>query len=109
MLKKAYRLDSFVLKNLRQVSAKSFSFKYAQNQEELSRFAFIVSKKVDARASARNEMKRKVRVGVEELFENIKSGYDFIFYPKKYALSVSSKVTLGELKQVLKKEDLLNV
>ena len=109
MFKKAYRLDSFALINPKQISAKYFSLKYSRNSDNISRFAFVVSKKTDARASARNEMKRNVRTATQELFEKINQGYDFVFYPKKQSLNVSSKVTLEELKQVLKKENLLNV
>jgi ribonuclease P protein component len=109
MLKKAYRLSTFALTNPRQIQAKYFSLKYSENKESLSRFAFVVSKKTEARASKRNEMKRKIRAGVEELFENIKPGIDFIFYPKKQTLDSTSTVALGELREVLKKENLLNV
>lgn len=109
MLKKPYRLDSFSLVSPKQVSGKYFSFKYSKNREELNRFAFVVSRKTDPRASARNEMKRKVRAAVEGIFESIASGFDFVFYPKRDTLRVTSKEVSEELKQVLGKENLLNV
>ncbi len=108
MLKKTFRLNSFALKNPKQVQAKYFSLKFSKNEEKISRFAFVVSKKVDSRSSARNQLKRKVRAGVEGLFEKIPAGYDFIFYPKKSTLDASSEEALVELKAVLKKENLLN-
>lgn len=109
MLKKTYRLYSFALTQPKQISGNYFSFKYSGNKKKLNRFAFVVSKKTDPRASARNEMKRKVRAAVEGMFESINAGYDFIFYPKTSAGQVTSKQISEELKQVLEKENLLNV
>lgn len=107
MLEKKYRLKSFSFKSSRQIKAKYFSLKFSQNGEEVSRFAFVVSKKVDPRATARNEMRRKVRAGIESLLDQVKEGYSFVFYPSKEALGVNSQEIQVELLEILKKEKLL--
>ena len=104
MLKKQYRLDSFFLKNSKQFSGALFNFKVSENGLGINRFAFVVSKKVDQRAVARNRLKRVLRSCIEEIFDNIKMGKDFIFYPKKEILTVTRDQVLKEVKNTLEKE-----
>ncbi len=94
MLKKQFRLTEFNLNNYKSLSTPLFNLKYAKNDLSYSRFAFVVSKKIDTRATARNEIKRKLRSNIEQIFDNIVPGTDFIFYP-------SSKVLEGDSRQAL--------
>lgn len=73
----------------------------------MNRFAFVVSKKVDSRATVRNELKRKVRSAVEEIFDSISLGNDFIVYPKLNAKQAPREQVLEEIKKFFEKEGLL--
>ena len=73
----------------------------------VSRFAFIASKKVNKRATARNLLKRKMRSCIEEIFDRIEGGHDFIFYPKKSGIEISRELLLEETKAIFSKEGYL--
>lgn len=108
MLKKQFRIPSFRLNHPTSAYSDSFTFKYSVNNESLSRFGFVVSKKFDSRAVYRNEAKRKIRSCIEEIFDNIKPGYDFIFYPKLELAKKTRAEVLEEVKINLGKLKLLN-
>jgi ribonuclease P protein component len=104
MLKKKYRLlkeTKFAKKDL--YTSPFFVLKVAKNEKSFSRFGFIVSKKIDKRATVRNGVKRKIRVCIETNFDKIKPGYDMLFILKKQLLSKTTKdigqLTLGELEK----------
>ena len=84
-----------------------FNIKIGQNDQDLNRFAFVVSKKIDMRATARNKIKRKVRGGFEKLADSIKVGHDFIVYPKKNTMEATTDQISDEIKDSLAKIDLL--
>ena len=107
MLQKKYRLKPVLLKNPKSYSLTSFNVKVAKNKEEVSHFAFIVSKRIDRRSTARNALKRKLRSCVEEIFDSIRSGNDFIFYPKQEAIKITREQFLEELNCFLTREKLL--
>lgn len=107
MLKKEYRLDSLRLLNPKQYSTLFFNVKTAKNNKDINRFAFVVSKKIDKRATERNELKRKVRSSFEEIFDRISVGNDFIIYPKKEAAKNSWSDILNDVQNFLKKNNLL--
>lgn len=107
MFKRKFRLNSFSLQNPKQLSGSMFNIKIGQNDQGLNRFAFVVSKKIDVRATTRNQIKRKVRGSFEKLAGSIKIGHDFIVYPKKNTIEASSDQVLKEIKDSLVKMDLL--
>lgn len=106
MFKKQFRLSTFSLTNPRQISTKNFNIKIAENDKEFSRFAFVVSKKIDMRSTARNQLKRKFRSIFEELFDKIEGGVDFIIYPKKSSQEVPRLTLLGEVEKELKQKNI---
>lgn len=108
MLKKENRLTAVRLSNPKNISTPQFSLKIAKNNQDLNRFALIVSKKLDKRAVVRNSLKRKLRSCIEEIFDNIKKGYDFVFYPKQSAIKVERSEILKEITSALAKEKLIN-
>lgn len=59
---------------------------YIPNNLNLSRFGFIISKKVARRAVLRNRTKRLYRSVIEELLQKIVAGYDMLFIINKNAL-----------------------
>ncbi len=104
MLKKKYRLlkeTKFDKKDL--YTSPFFVLKVTKNEKSFNRFGFIVSKKIDKRATVRNRVKRKIRVCIETNFDKIKPGYDMLFILKKQILSKTTKevseLTLGELEK----------
>ena len=107
MLKRSYRLKTTALENPKTVTGAYFNFKYQKNKVGENRFAFVVSKKIDKRAVVRNFLKRKVRICVEEIFDKIDKGWDFVFYPKTGAIDADKKQVLGDLKKNLKKQGLI--
>lgn len=65
-----------------------FVIKYYQNNEKVSRFAFVVSTKVDKRAVVRNRLTRRLRESVRSLLPQIKPGYLVLIIAKKKALEL---------------------
>ena len=89
MLKKRMRLKKTILKRSSELSTPYFNLKIQANTEGGSRFGFIVSKKIDKRATVRNRIKRVLRSCIEESLPKIKHGYDFLFILKKEAVGKS--------------------
>jgi len=107
MLKKEYRLTSGSLSNPKNFKLPLFSLKISKNTLNKNRFAFIISKKIDPRATERNALRRKIRSCIEEIFEGIKSGNDFVFYPTKGAIDKDRNEIMVEIKKIFKENDLL--
>ena len=104
MLKKKYRIPKEVVFEKQQSTPSPFFvLKFAKNEMGLNRFGFVVSKKTDKKAVARNRIKRQVRFGIEKNFDKIKTGFDFLFIIKKQLLDKTTKeieeIVLGELKR----------
>ncbi len=107
MLKRENRLTPVRLSNPRNISTPLFSLKIAKNDQSLNRFAFIVSKKIDKRAVVRNLLKRRLRSCIEEIFDNIKKGYDFVFYPKSLLIKAKKEDAAREIDKILRNEKLI--
>lgn len=97
MLRKVNRLKSLRLNSATSVSTSFFTLKTAGNNLDLNRFAFVVSKKIDKRATQRNLLRRRLSSCVEEIFDRIKVGNDFVIYPKPEAALVKREEVLKEL------------
>jgi len=65
-----------------------FIFKYQKNTEKISKFAIVVSTKVDKRASVRNLLKRRMRAAVKAILPNINTGFSVLIIAKKQALEL---------------------
>ena len=100
MLKRKFRLPKEKLKTKKTLNVEDFILKTSENKLGISRFGFVVSKKIDKRAAVRNRAKRFFRAYIEENLEKIKLGYDFLFILKK----IPEKTTLVQIKEVLSKE-----
>lgn len=108
MLPKEYRLPS----NTRLVKphffrTPLFAVKISQTDLPQNRFAFLVRKTVDKRAVVRNRIRRLLRSCIEELIEQIPSGYDMLFFLEKGIMEKSQKELRLELKAFLKQKGLL--
>jgi len=54
----------------------------SDTDKSVTRFGFVVSNKIDKRATRRNNLKRKLRGIADELLSEIKSGYDIVLIVK---------------------------
>jgi len=83
LLKKEFRLPKTKLGPGKTLSLPGAFLKVSENGLRVSRFGFVVSKKVDKRAVVRNKIKRILRSFVQENLKNIRPGFDFLFVSKK--------------------------
>jgi len=104
LLKRENRLTGKILKSEKTISLPNLNIKIARNGISFSRFGFIISKKIDKRATARNRVKRKLRSCLEEKLEKISKGYDFLFIIKG---SINETNCCDMIYSGLKKENLL--
>lgn len=104
MLKKIYRLSSVRLSKPKNIQGINFTFKTAENGLPYSRFGFVISKKIDKRATVRNSVKRKLSASIEEIFDRIESGNDFVFFPRPSLVNLKQQEVLKEINEVFKKE-----
>jgi len=118
MLKKLYRItkkqdfDKFFgreFKKERGYSAVSdhLILKSLKNGLEISRFAFVVSTKVDKRAIKRNLIKRRLREIIRLRLKKIRPGYDILLIAKKEILDLKYDELEKEVEMLLKKMKLL--
>ncbi len=77
------------------------------NEEDVSRFGFVISTKLSKKAVKRNRVKRILREQVRLSLPKIKNGFDVIFLGKKALLEVSYKEIGKEIKRLFKKSGLL--
>lgn len=97
MLKKKFSLPKEKLFVQKRIETPFCAVKIADNGLELSRFGFVIPKKVDKRATVRNRIKRILRAKVEENLNNFKPGFDFLFIiknkiEKKEAIFILDKI-----------------
>lgn len=74
-----------------------------------SRFSFVVSKKVDKRAVARNRIRRVLKESVRAKLPDITKGYDCIVIARKGILGLSVNDILPTIVSVFQKAKLLNI
>lgn len=103
MLKRKFRLPKKKLGAKKSLNVGDFVLKTSENNLGLSRFGFVVSKKIDKRAVVRNKSKRFFRSYIEENLDKIKPGHDFLFILRK----VPEKATRVKIKEVFNKEGYL--
>jgi len=93
MLPKANRLHQDKdIKRLAQTGKTFFLpqliIKYLNNQGDYTRFAFVVSTKVDKRAVVRNKLTRQLRELSKEFLPRIQTGTSVLIIAKKQALDL---------------------
>ncbi|MEI7792420.1 MAG: ribonuclease P protein component [Candidatus Berkelbacteria bacterium] len=77
--------------------------------KSVTRFGFVVSNKIDKRATRRNNLKRKLRGAVDELLSEIKSGYDIVLIVKhNYAYPYDFDLIKKEIVAGLQKLQVIN-
>lgn len=107
MLKKKNRLSSIGIKTKSRISTPLFGLSFSNNGQDLSRFSFIISKKIDKRAVVRNKAKRKIRSVIEEMLDRIDTGKDFVFYLKKDVVDTKKDDVRAEINKIFKENKFL--
>ncbi|MFC1711048.1 ribonuclease P protein component [Patescibacteria group bacterium] len=111
MLQKKYRLPAFKIPDLAktgnrynsQLFTLVFKKQKKENTKQYSKFAFIVSKKIDKRATVRNKSKRRLSEGVSDSLSKIKPCYNVLILAKKRLMTTNYQTTRSELRKVFKK------
>ena len=67
-----------IFKNSKSFKTNLFIFKIMKNELGLSRFGFVVSKKISTKATVRNKVRRRLSEIMKAESKNIKSGIDLI-------------------------------
>ncbi len=83
--------------------------KFLKNFKKHSRFGFIISNKFARKAVVRNLFRRRLRVAVRFLLENIKPGFDVVVWPKTALKKFSYQILLNNFKNLLIKNDISSV
>jgi ribonuclease P protein component len=108
MLKKQNRLSRITRKKGDKLfTFPLFSLRVSDNGEKTTRFAFIVSKKIDKRAVVRNKTKRVLRSAVEEVTGKIIGGKNVIIIAKKTLTPNKKEEVFDFLQGIFKKMDIL--
>lgn len=84
-----------------------FGVSFLKENSQPSKFAFLVSKKIDKRATKRNRIKRLLAAAVREFLPQIKDGFKFVFLVKKEILDKDFWEIKKEVKNFLEKNNLL--
>lgn len=87
MLSRSHRIPSLlvseVMRRGKHISGDSFQLIMQKNEVNVSRFAFIVSTKIDKRATQRNRIRRILSESVRHLLPTLKEHNDFIVIARK--------------------------
>ena len=90
------------------VKTELFDIKTSSSQLGYPRFGFVIPKKIDKRAVVRNSQKRKLSASIEEIFDRIKGGRDFVFYIKAEIVNTEQSKVNNEIQMIFNKEGFLN-
>lgn len=102
MLGKKFRLQLKSTQSLpMSVKTPYFTLRYGVNQLSYSRFGFIVSKRIDKRATVRNTVKRRMRAVIESKLEEMIPGYDLLFIAQVTIKDQQFKTIDAAISQIL--------
>jgi len=103
MFSRKYRLPATIrLEHSKIIHTPLFSLRIAKNNLVYNRYGFIVSKKIDKRATVRNRLKRRFRACVEQMHKQLATGRDFLFVLKKEAVEMDTNVLCDKISLVLR-------
>ena len=112
MLKKEFRLRK--QRDFENVFKKGFYFsddflllKIVKNNLPVSRFGFIVSKKISKKAVERNRVKRLLRESIRSMQKDIRIGFDAVFISKTGIVGKEFKEVNKSVGELLKKSGLI--
>jgi len=112
MLPKKRRVerDSFpsFSSNIKSLHGKNLSLRvFSKKGSDKTKFSFIVSKKVCARANKRNLLKRRGYSAVKDIIKNIKNGFVCVFFFKKTSVGAPYVEIEEDIIYLLKKAKVL--
>ncbi len=108
MLSQSFRLPSTIrFSHAKFVKTPLFSVRYAINNQDVSRFGFVVRKSVDKRSVYRNRIRRIFRSCIEQNLNTIVPGYDMLFFLEKGIMDKSQTDLCQILLQLLEERKLL--
>lgn len=96
-----------IFKNSDAFFSSAFILKIKKSDEELSRFAVVVSKRIDKRAVRRNKIRRWVKSSVEELVPSIRGSWQILIIAKNNARDKDFSQIKSELTELFKKINIL--
>lgn len=82
---------------------KELGIKYLKNNLTHPRFGFIVSNKIDKRATVRNKIKRRLREIVHQNIKRVKPGFDFLFLTNPEIKNLDFWQIKEKLEEILEK------
>jgi len=84
-----------------------FVVKYRASTLPHSRFAIVVSKKIDKRATVRNRVKRRISHVLQKLMREYTFAVDAIVYVRKAVVEADSDTIEKSIQQIFIKEDII--
>lgn len=103
-LKKNYQYK-YVYKRAQSVADKNFVLLYCPSNGKQSKAGFSVSKK-HGHAVVRNRIRRQMKAAVSQYMPRVKSGFNFIFIPRRHEAYLFSDV-IRSVEDLLLKAGLL--
>ena len=104
MLKKQNRLGILTRKKEDKLfTFPLFNLRISDNGEKITKFAFIVSKKIDKRAVVRNRTKRVLRSAAQEIIKKYQMGKNIVIVSRKALMPGQKEEVADTLETVLKK------
>lgn len=103
MLTRQYRLPGgyrFKASDIRRTPY--FLLKVAKNDLLISRFGFVISKRIDKRATERNRIRRALSSVIVDNVSGLNGGYDMLFIVQPGASGQEAAVLREEVRKVLK-------
>lgn len=84
-----------------------FMLRFLSGQSNVSRFCFVVSKKVSKKAVERNLVARWARESVKEVLPSLDGIYDVIVYAQRGISSYSFQLCEKEISSLLQRANML--
>ena len=98
MFARKFRLPPSVKFSAKPFLSTSFCIiKKKENSLGYNRYGFIVSKRIEKRATARNRIKRVIRSCFEKLNANLSQGNDFLVLARKEAVNKTTEEIYASL------------
>lgn len=101
-LKNTKEIDS-VFKLGKGIKEGSLYLKFKENNASVTKFAFIVSRKVAQKSIDRNQIKRRLRGAIRKIIPQIKIGIDAVIVAQKGALDKNYQEIEKTLQSIIKK------
>jgi ribonuclease P protein component len=95
-----------VLKKGRGVREGFLLLKFAKNNLKVSRFGFVVGRKISKKATLRNKIKRRLREALRKELPKLKPGFDGVLVALKGSEPKGLKETERMVKKILQKTKL---